>query len=285
MHPWYETHVASATRRTARLAPLAALCAFAAAIATGCAGYTNWPGEPLTANSDPSARPNDAVIVSALRWTVNRYPVDDRYALNLPQGLDGPLYQLLVERVSPNAEPVLPGNQDLPTYHVKEIQVRGRTAEVLVLRPATELGRRPNGDYPLQPVTVGLRGDFSGWRVTRAREWTAGIESPPALHVLGSDPQTPSAPPTRVAAETPPDPDPPTHEPATETPPASTPTRSGVVEITEVTPDDARQSTGMTKVVDEEDETAPGATTAPDPSETEPETEIVEVIEITDPEG
>jgi len=197
MHPSYESGVVGGLGGGRRFRCLGAVAGAAVVFAGvglgGCAGYSNWPGEGVGLR-DPSTRPNDVVMVEAMRWTVERFPPgtpEGRYALNLPVGLGPALYAEMVEKVGPRAEPVLERNRDLPTYHVKSLRVRGMEAEVLVLRPVTELGPTGEGQYALQPVTVWLKSSLrGGWRVVRSREWTVGMEEPPPLHVWRPERET-----------------------------------------------------------------------------------------------
>jgi len=150
----------------------------------GCAGYNTWPPqEGVRGLSDPNARPNDQVMLASLQYVTDRYPPDtERYAINLPEGLNPRLYKWIVDRAGEGAEPLTVENQDLPIYHLKQIKVRGREAEVMLLRPVTEAGTGPEGEMAYQPITVSLRGGLDGWRIVHRREWIVGLEEPPPLN-------------------------------------------------------------------------------------------------------
>ena len=162
--------------------------ACAAALLGGCTGYNTWPPQKGVAGiKDPNVRPNDQVILTSLQYTVQRYPPDSpdgRFAINLPEGINPRLYTWVVARAGEGAEPLTEDNADLPIYHVKQIKVRGREAEVLVLRPVTEAGEGPEGAMAYQPITVQMRGGLDGWRVVHRREWLVGLEDPPPLNYL-----------------------------------------------------------------------------------------------------
>lgn len=165
-----------------RMHGLAGIGVVCVALLTGCVGYNTWPPQEGVAGvSDPNVRPNDQVILASLRYVVERYPADsDRYAINMPRGMNENLYRWVVDRVGEGAEPLTEDNEWLPTYHVKQIKVRGREAEVMILRPVTEAGVGPDGDLAYQPITVSLRGRLaSGWRIVNRREWIVGLEEVP----------------------------------------------------------------------------------------------------------
>lgn len=161
------------------LAGIGLLCGM---MLTGCVGYNTWPPqEGVSGLSAPNVRPNDQVILASLQYVVERYPADsDEYAVNLPEGISPSLYRWIVDRVGEGAQPLTRENEHLPIYHVKQIKVRGREAEVLVLRPVTEAGLGPDGEPAYQPITVSLSGRIaSGWRIVNRREWIVGLEETP----------------------------------------------------------------------------------------------------------
>lgn len=169
--------------RNWRNAGLAA-AGLAMVVAAGCAGYSTWPPRDGSAGvANPNARPNDQVMLTGLRYVVERYPADsETYALNLPQGLNPRLYKWIADRVGEGAEPLTTKNQAGPIYHVKEIKVRGSEAQLLVLRPVTEAGPGPHGSMAYQPITITMRGGVEGWHVVRRREWVVGLEETPRLN-------------------------------------------------------------------------------------------------------
>lgn len=163
---------------------------------SGCVGYNTWPPqEGVRGVSAPNMRPNDQVMLASLQYVVERYPPDsERYAVNMPRGVSPSLYRWVVDRVGEGAEPLTPENEFLPIYHVKQIKVRGREAEVLILRPVTEAGVGPDGDLAYQPITVTLQGRLaSGWRIVNRREWIVGLEETPELYYWTGGDEVPEA--------------------------------------------------------------------------------------------
>lgn len=179
----FEVYVMNTIRRGGRIARGALVGAAIAGLTLvgGCAGYNTWPPTPGSAGvANPNARPADQVMLAGLQYVVARYPVegDQHYAINMPKGLNPRLYKWIVDRVGEGAEPLTFDNQDLPTYHLKQLKIRGREAEVLILRPVTEAGTGPDG-VAYQPITVTLHGGLDGWRCVHRREWAVGLDDPP----------------------------------------------------------------------------------------------------------
>ena len=55
------------------------------------------------------------------------------YAVNLPVGMNRAIAERIVKNVGVGAEPMLPGSETLPIYHVSRIQITGDDAKQMSL--------------------------------------------------------------------------------------------------------------------------------------------------------
>lgn len=173
------------------------LAAALAVALTGCAGYTTYPapesGGADAAFNSPNVPPAPDVIYTALAYTIDRFPVDGLYAINLPPELDPKrvdyIFGLLKD---PDARTLTQGTENLPTYHVGRIWIRGAGAEVDVFRPVTDIPG-PDGAQVTQLVTVKLTPRFTRWRVASARSAAIGVATPPEPFLLDSKSATAAA--------------------------------------------------------------------------------------------
>lgn len=169
-------------------------------VMSGCVGYNVYPpmeGEKgfTNVNSDPFP----PVITEALKWTILRYPPNAHaewnqpatgnvgvtaYAVNLPVGMNRAIAERIVKNVGQGAEPMLPGNEKLPIYHVSRIQVNGDDAKVDLVRPVVDMAYTGQGKPVTQGLTLRLRGGLAQWHVTSHREWAFNALQPPALNYL-----------------------------------------------------------------------------------------------------
>lgn len=162
---------------------------------TGCAGYTTYPapqaGSDAAFNS-PNVPPAPDVVYTALAYTIDRFPVDGPYAINLPAQLDPKRVAYIFDLLKdPDARTLTQGTENLPTYHVGRIWIRGGSAEVDVFRPVTDIPG-PEGGQVTQMVTVKLEPRFTRWRVASARSAAIGVASPPEL-AFRDQPETATA--------------------------------------------------------------------------------------------
>ena len=177
-----------------------ALLLAAAGAMPGCVGYNVYPpmeGERgfTNVNSDPFP----PVITESLKWVILRYPPNARaewsqpaagnvgvtpYAVNLPAGLSRPLAERIVKGVGEGAQPMVPGNEALPTYHIVRIAVTGDDAKVDIVRPVVNVAYTGKGKAVTQGLTLRLRGGLAAWHVTSHREWAFNALHPPALNYL-----------------------------------------------------------------------------------------------------
>jgi hypothetical protein len=182
--------------------PALALMAFAgaAALTGACVGYNVYPpmeGERgfTNVNSDPFP----PVILASLQWVTTRYPPEAQaewnqpaagqpgpvtYAVNMPQGMNRLISERIVGRLGPGAQPMVPGNEGLPTYHVSRVWVSGDEAKVDIVRPVTNVAFTGQGKPVTQGITVRLRGGVNPWHVTSHRVWSFNAMAVPALNYI-----------------------------------------------------------------------------------------------------
>ena len=178
----------------------------AALLAGGCMGYSNYPAVDssygLTENPNgPSA---EGAMVTAVRWVADRYPPgeSDRiygvpesgglgtpeysFVINGPIGLRKATYERMARRIGPNVLPITPelAEGDLPIFHISRVWVRGQSATVDVLRPATQISPGDDGQPVYQMVTVYLSGGLRPWKVDYGRVWEPGVERVPPYYFL-----------------------------------------------------------------------------------------------------
>lgn len=160
-----------------------------------CATWATYPPvEGDAAVADPNVHPLPTVIETALVRVFNRYPVDGRFTINFPEGMDRDRAQRVArdaaERAPSPMGPALtvgePGWDDAPLYHVSELRIRADRAEVEILRPVAEADAH-------QPVTVRLLGGVNGWITTSTRTWPIGFKDTPPLYSW-PDPTSPNNP-------------------------------------------------------------------------------------------
>ncbi|MEC9373147.1 MAG: hypothetical protein VYC34_04855 [Planctomycetota bacterium] len=155
-------------------------------VAAGCAGYANYP--PLrgdTAINNPNVTPMTDIMVSALSWTLERYPPNQPFAVNLPKGMDPDVAGRLLERLEdPNANLMTRETMGLPTFHIARVWIRGTKAEVDVQRPILTL-QSPSGGAAHQTMELTLEGGWQAWRVSSVKTWAIGAIPTPAPNFIG----------------------------------------------------------------------------------------------------
>ncbi|MBA4040032.1 MAG: hypothetical protein C0468_06895, partial [Planctomyces sp.] len=183
--------------RARSAALLTALTVLAGAAGCVSSGYTNWP--PVggdTASNDVNFGGVPPAIIEAVYWTSRRFPpvadpvpgsaYDQPFAVNLPPGLSTAWQDQLLRRIGPGGDLLRTDNDQLPTYHVARVTIRGLRAEIDVIRPV--LGLAAPSDDPTarvhQTVTVYLTGGVGPWRVEDFRLRPVGLVTlPPANFV------------------------------------------------------------------------------------------------------
>ena len=122
----------------------------------GCVGWSSYPAEPGSRlGADPNEMHMTDVMVASLNWVVRKYPVVDEaaepsrdgtvargpFTVNLPAPLKPLIHKRTVSRIN-GAVPLTPATQELPTYHIVSVRVRGDAAQVNVLRPMTTMDEK-----------------------------------------------------------------------------------------------------------------------------------------------
>ena len=135
----------------------------------GCTTYYNYPPQPGDL-AVPNPEDGTAVDVqaSAVSAAVVDRPLGARANLALPPGTGA----LSRAKVLAAAGDALYADQhpDAPTIEVRQVRIRGRLAEVDIVRPASVGG-------PLQLVTVYLNWEpIAGWQSSRLRYWRVPVE-------------------------------------------------------------------------------------------------------------
>ena len=187
-------------RSPLRLAALAVSAAALAAV-SGCVGYNVYPPQPgVTAGfTNPNSDPFPPIMTEALRWVITRNPAvasaewspplgvppeGSKFAVNLPVGVNRLVYLRVADRIGYGAVPLVPGNENLPTYHISRIWISGDEAKVDVVRPVLGLPPGANGRPVTQGTTVRLRGGMEPWHVTSHRDWAINTLPTPALNYV-----------------------------------------------------------------------------------------------------
>jgi len=182
----------AALSRTLRHAASAALALAALAALPACVGYANYPPiEGDTAANDPNAQPFSGIMVGALKYTIERHPVEGQYAVNLPEGMLRHRALQIIDRLDdPAARPMTPETVALPTYHVSRVWIRGTEAEVDVHRPLPVLtgAAQPTTH---QMATLYMTSGFNEWRVERVRPYAMGAFPPPEPSFIPEPPPEP----------------------------------------------------------------------------------------------
>ena len=163
------------------------ITALTAGALVGCVGYSTWPPVAGTAASDPNSASNEEIMIASLAWIIERDHqggLASPVAVNLPGGVTALRYARMARKIGSNVEPLSRANASLPIYHIAEFKVRGSDAEVIVLRPATEI----TGGSPVEPVYQGYRlklsGGFDPWHVTWFKPYSVGTISAPPLSYI-----------------------------------------------------------------------------------------------------
>ena len=195
--------------RSCPLALLAGVAALAVSSLSGCVGYNVYPpmeGEHgfTNVNSDPFP----PLMTESLKWTVLRYPPNEhgeynepaagnvgvnQFAINLPPGVNRQLGERIAKNVGMGAQPMLPGNDNLPTYSIARVWVKGDEAKVDIVRPVFNVAFDGHGAPVTQGITIRLRGGLEQWRVTSHRLWSYNSMAVPAISFLPGSDMAPAA--------------------------------------------------------------------------------------------
>jgi hypothetical protein len=184
-----ETYRRMARRVAAALLMGGLLCA------TGCTSViydSNPEGPTVTLDADPdfASATVQNLMATSVGWALENYPPptgatgssgDDGWiAINLPRGLTREQYIGVAGRIGERVAPITPEVEDLPTYHVGWVWMRGDKARVDVFRPVYSLSR--GGEVVNQAITLHLHRRFSSWRVERTQPWSPGVVGLPPVY-------------------------------------------------------------------------------------------------------
>lgn len=161
--------------------------ALLAAGPAGCAGYRTHPeAHSEWPNGSPNVGSVEESVTAALKWAVQRVPPPNhqgsggQYAISPPAGLRQSRYLRMARDLGPEAFPLTPESEHLPTYFVGSVLVRGSFATIDVYCPVLDRW----GDIAYKPYTLDLEGGVRPWRVSGLRAWQIGAMDPPARYYL-----------------------------------------------------------------------------------------------------
>ncbi len=150
----------------------------------GCNPYVNIPPDDgdVASHKVNRSRVREAMLVS-IRAVVREHPPDGPYAIALPKGADDRTYAFVAGHLPGDARRA-DGNEDLPTYRVVAVRLRGLKGRVSI--------RRSNTPAP-SLTTVSVRNDIESWYAADQRTWRKPLpgEGEPAAGSEGQD--TPAA--------------------------------------------------------------------------------------------
>jgi hypothetical protein len=125
---------------------------------------------------------------SALMWATARYPVEPPFAVNLPADTPRVTYNNVVrDGTRRRGLPMTPKVENLPSYHVAEVRIRGTRAQVDVVLPE---------QAEAAATTVTFRHTMGAWRMQDSRSWIAGVIPVPAPHYIPGSVEEPAPPQT-----------------------------------------------------------------------------------------
>jgi hypothetical protein len=132
------------------------------------AGCTTWVNIPAQRGDMASHDPNNAtvreVVAAALKHAIVEGVAPAPYAIELPRYTRASTYQKVLASLPVGGMPLPEATEaSLPVFRIKQIQVRGLTAQVDLIPPPVE--------GSAQLMTVYLKGDVHGWYATRSHLW------------------------------------------------------------------------------------------------------------------
>ena len=146
------------------------------AVLSGCTVYSNIPAQ---AGDVATNTPNDGVvrrvIVRAVKSVVDHEGLKGEYTVVLPAGATAATYEAVLPKIGHGAV-WTSDDSDLvfPVLRVKQVRIRGSTAEVDIERPAD----LKESESPSVLVTARLKWDlFTGWYATTLRIWRTGVDA------------------------------------------------------------------------------------------------------------
>ncbi len=154
---------------------------------SACAPVATYPdrGDRIV-STDPNLSPMPAVVAEALAHCVLFYPVEGPYIINPPQGQSRKTAIWIRSRLGDDdAYIVERDNTHLPVYHVDDVIIRGKHAEVEVLCPVWTANMSydtPPYERAYRRVLIRLTGAFQDWNYDNARSWPPRLMDPPQLY-------------------------------------------------------------------------------------------------------
>ncbi|QNN22450.1 hypothetical protein HED60_09240 [Planctomycetales bacterium ZRK34] len=150
---------------------------FAVLSLTACGSpYVNIP--PLQGDSPAAHDPDGASVAKveavALKHLIVRDNPADGYVVDLPAGTSKQTYAQVLDQLPVGAQTVGEGQSGLPHYEVAQVQVRGFSAQVDIIRPASALGKQ-------ELVSVYVAVDMDGWYAQKTRVWRVPVDQALAL--------------------------------------------------------------------------------------------------------
>jgi len=180
---------------------------------SGCVSYANWPPVPdNVAINNPNDPATEEVMMAGLSWAVNKYPPEGdkapltppaprkkgdpepapRAAVNVPSGVTANVYRRIAEAAGGargGVIPLTPTTQNLPTYHIGWVRIRGDEAYMTVFRPVIAIGGTSTTGAVYQEIRLGLRGGLQPWRVIDIRPWEVGARPAPQANFYIPEPE------------------------------------------------------------------------------------------------
>jgi len=147
----------------------------AAAVLGGCTTYVNIPSR---AGDVAVHNPNDDTVkdveAGALRGAISERPINEPFEVILPEGSLPSTYDWVLPHVGPHAVWSKNGaHEGQPVVEVREIRIRGSSAQVDVIRPWDP--GDPSGYQQL--VTVELSWDpITHWQTDRVAGWRTSVD-------------------------------------------------------------------------------------------------------------
>lgn len=152
---------------------------FAALTLTACGSpYVNIP--PLEGDSPAAHNANGSSVVKvqtvALKHLVLRDNPTDGYVVQLPAGTTAATYAKVLDQLPAGSQTPGGGDAqgDLPHFEVAQVQVRGFSAQVDVIRPGHASGKQ-------ELISVYLSVDMDGWYAKQTRVWRVPVDQALAL--------------------------------------------------------------------------------------------------------
>lgn len=154
----------------------------------GCTTYINIPEQRGdVASHDINDGTAVAVVAVAMKHVLDRFSPNQQYGLTLPGNPTRETYSAITNSLRPGISAIVDDKGNTPTFAVKQVIVRGWSAQIDVVEP-TQYSTS-------QLISVYLSHDISGWYVARSRIWRVPVDqkSPPIpVEDPAADPNAPA---------------------------------------------------------------------------------------------